>query len=78
MAVLSTKARKKLADSTFAGPGRSYPIPDRAHAANAKARASQQVKAGNLTAAQKATIDAKANAVLRQGFTNKLKSAKKK
>jgi hypothetical protein len=73
MAVLSSKARKRLADSTFAGPGRSYPVPDRAHAANAKARATQQVKAGNLTPAQKATIDAKANAVLRKGFTNKLK-----
>lgn len=64
MAVLTTKARKNLADSTFAGPGRSYPIPDKAHAANAKARATQQLKAGNLTSAQKATIDAKANAML--------------
>lgn len=71
MAVLTTKARKNLADSTFAGPGRSYPIPDKAHAANAKARATQQVKAGNLTPAQKATIDAKANAVL--GVANRLK-----
>lgn len=41
MAKLTTKARKALPDSAFAGPGRSYPIEDRAHAANAKARASQ-------------------------------------
>lgn len=71
MSVLTTKARKKLAPSTFAGPGRTYPIPDKAHAANAKARASQQVKAGNLTPSQKATIDAKANAVL--GVAKRLK-----
>ena len=64
MAELTTKARNKLPSSTFAGPGRSYPIPDRAHAANAKARASQQLAKGNLTPAQKATIDAKANRVL--------------
>jgi len=37
---------------------------DRAHAANAKARASQQVKAGNLSPAGKAQIDAKANRIL--------------
>ena len=71
MSVLTTKARKQLAPSTFAGPGRTYPIPDKAHAANAKARASQQVKAGNLTSSQKATIDAKANAVL--GVAKRLK-----
>ena len=64
MAVLTTAARKNLPSSTFAGPGRSYPIPDAAHAANAKARATQQVNAGNLSASAKATIDAKANKVL--------------
>jgi hypothetical protein len=30
-----------MATKSFAGPNRSYPIPDKAHAANAKARASQ-------------------------------------
>jgi hypothetical protein len=76
MAVLTSKARKRLADSSFAGPDRSYPVHDKAHAANAKARASQAVKAGRMSASQKATIDAKANAVLRKGFTNKLKKRK--
>ena len=28
---LSTKERKKLKDSQFCGPGRSYPVPDCAH-----------------------------------------------
>ncbi len=65
MAKLTTKARNALPASTFAGPGRSYPIPDKSHAANAKARASQQESAGNLSPSQKASIDAKANKVLR-------------
>jgi len=64
MAKLTTKARNALPDSKFAGPGRSYPVQDASHAANAKARASQQVKAGNLSPSSKAKVDAKANKVL--------------
>ncbi len=41
MAKLTTAQRNALPDSDFAGPDRSYPINDKAHAANAKARASQ-------------------------------------
>lgn len=41
MAKLTTKKRAALPAKSFAGPGRSYPIPDKNHAANAKARASQ-------------------------------------
>ena len=59
MAKLTTKARKKIPTSKFAGPDRSYPIPDKAHAANAKARAAQFA-----SPALKAKIDAKANKVL--------------
>lgn len=32
MAKLTSKARKALPSSTFAGPGRSFPIPDKKHA----------------------------------------------
>jgi hypothetical protein len=65
MAVLTTKARKNLPKSDFGLPGsRKFPMPDRAHAANAKARASQQVAKGNLSPASKAKIDAKANRIL--------------
>lgn len=65
MTDLTTKERKGLKSSTFGLPGkRKYPMPDRSHAANAKARASQQEKKGNLSAGQKAKIDAKANKVL--------------
>jgi hypothetical protein len=64
MAKLTSKARKKLPAKEFAGPDRSYPVNDRAHAANAKARASQMEKAGKLSESSKAKIDAKANKVL--------------
>jgi hypothetical protein len=67
MAKLTTSARKALPSSQFAGPNRTFPIPDAAHAANAKARAAQAVKAGRLTKAQEVRIDAAANAVLRRG-----------
>ncbi len=67
MAKLTSKSRNALPGSKFAGPGRSYPVPDRAHAANAKARATQQMKAGKLSSSARAKIDAKANKVLRKG-----------
>lgn len=63
---LTTKARNRLPLTSFGLPGRrAYPVPDRAHAANAKARAAQQVKAGNLSKSAAAKIDAKANRKLR-------------
>lgn len=66
MAKLTTKARKALPKSDFALPGkRAYPIEDTAHARNAKARASQAVKAGRMSESTKAKIDAKANKVLK-------------
>lgn len=64
MAKLTSKGRKSLPDSAFAGPGRSYPVNDRSHAANAKARATQMVKAGKLAPSTAAKIKAKANKVL--------------
>jgi len=41
MAKLTTKQRKALPSSTFAGPDRSYPINDPSHARNALARVAQ-------------------------------------
>lgn len=65
MAKLTTKARKALPASTFGEPGkRAYPMPDRSHAANAKARASQAVNAGRMSSSTESKIDAKANKVL--------------
>lgn len=65
MAKLDPARRNGLSSETFGLPGqRKYPMPDRAHAANAKARASQQFNKGNLSASQKSQIDSKANAKL--------------
>ena len=65
MAVLSTATRKHLRPSEFGLPGsRKYPMPDRAHAANAKARATQQAESGHLSEAAHARIRAKANRIL--------------
>jgi hypothetical protein len=65
MATLTEKKRDNLKDSTFGLPEEhKYPMPDKSHAANAKARATQQKKAGNLTAAEKAKIDRKADKIL--------------
>jgi hypothetical protein len=47
-------------------PGeRKYPMPDRSHAANAKARAQQQYDKGNLSKSELSKIDAKANKKLK-------------
>jgi hypothetical protein len=64
MAVLTTKARKKLPASKFALPGGRFPIPDKAHAANAKARATQMVAQGKLSPSDAAKIRHKANHIL--------------
>ena len=64
MAKLTTKGRKGLKASQFAGPDKSYPVPDKAHAGNAKARASQAVNAGRMSKSTELKIDAKANKVL--------------
>lgn len=62
---LSTGARKAIPTSEFGLPGkRKYPMPDKSHAANAKARATQQVEAGHLSTSAAAKIRAKANRIL--------------
>lgn len=76
MAKLTTAQRKRIPKSEFglpavkgkngknkAGKG-GYPMPDKSHARNAKARASEEYKKGKLSASQKAQIDRKANRVL--------------
>ena len=64
MAELKEKKRDSLKSSTFGLPEeRKYPMPDKSHAANAKARASQQVHEGNLTKAEQAKIDRKADKI---------------
>ncbi|AWN42265.1 DUF6582 domain-containing protein [Methylobacterium durans] len=66
MSKLTTDEREDIPKSKFALPEeRKYPIEDKAHARNAKARAAQQAKAGNLSAADKRKVDAKADQVLK-------------
>ena len=67
MSELQAKTRNKLADKDFAEPAkRAYPIEDKPHARNAKARASQAVKAGRMSKAEETKIDKKADAVLKK------------
>jgi hypothetical protein len=66
MAELRTDTRKKLKKSDFAEPEkRAYPIEDKAHAKNAKARASQAQNAGRMSKAEEQKIDRKADKVLK-------------
>jgi hypothetical protein len=65
MAKLTAAKKKAEPNKEFGLPDqRKYPMPDASHARNAKARASQQEKKGNLSAADKKKIDAKANRIL--------------
>lgn len=64
MARLTIARRKDLSNDQFAGPDRSYPVPDASHARNALARVSQAVNAGRIPSGEAATIKAKARGVL--------------
>jgi hypothetical protein len=65
MATMSDKKRDKLPDSKFGLPDeRKYPMPDKSHARNAKARASQAQNAGRISAADEKKIDRKADKIL--------------
>jgi len=66
MTVLTTNARKALPKSVFALPEKeAYPIEDLRHAANAKARAKQELDAGKLSQPDYDRVIAKANAFQR-------------
>lgn len=65
MAKLTAAKRKSLPKSEFGLPAKkAYPMPDASHAANAKARASQQVNAGRMSSSTEAKIDVKADRVM--------------
>lgn len=68
MSKLTSKSRNAIPSGEFGMPKeRKYPMPDASHAANAKARATQQVKKGNLSPSTASNIKAKANRVLGEG-----------
>ena len=64
MARLTTQERKQLPSDKFALSGRRYPVEDKAHARDAKARASRERNAGRLSVADEAKVDRTADAVL--------------
>lgn len=65
MAELTTRKRRSLPKSDYGLPEqRKYPMPDKSHARNAKARASQQEEKGTITERQKEQIDRKADRIL--------------
>lgn len=67
MAKLTARSRNRMKAGTFGLPkSRKYPMPDKAHAANAKARATQMVKRGKLSLSAAAKIKAKANRILKK------------
>ncbi len=65
MVKLTAAKRKKIPKNEYGLPAeKKYPMPDRKHAANAKARASEMRKKGKLSGAAERKIDAKANKIL--------------
>ena len=76
MAELSPRKRENLPTKDFGLPEKArtkaakkesgnYPMPDKAHARNAKSRAAQERKAGNLTKSEQERIDRKADKKLK-------------
>jgi hypothetical protein len=61
MSKLDATERKAIPLKDFAGPDRSYPIENRSHAIDAKARSKQQFDAGNISESEYDEICAKAD-----------------
>lgn len=64
MAVLNANQRHTLPASTFAGPGRSFPVPDANHAKAALSLVGRAEKHGSVTPAEAAHIRKVARAKL--------------
>jgi hypothetical protein len=58
--IINAAMRKKMPASEFALPGKRFPLSDKEHARKALQLAPRSVKAGNISKAQEAEIDAKA------------------
>lgn len=71
MARLSSAQRKSLPSSDFAGPNRSFPMPDKAHAIAAERLVGRSLKAGNISSSQAATIKSKARTKLAKAASGK-------
>lgn len=79
MAKLTARQRKQVPRSKMGLPKKkgprggapkgNYPMPDRSHAANAKARAKQQLNKGKLSKSSYNKIVARANKILKRKKT---------
>jgi hypothetical protein len=68
MAKLDAAEREEMPSSEFAEPKeRKYPVNDKSHAGNAKARAKQMLNKGTISQVQYAKICSKADRVLGEG-----------
>ncbi len=66
MSKLSKQARAAIPASKFAGPNRTYPIPDKNHARAAITGASHAEHVGNISAHEAAVIKATARRMLKK------------
>ena len=64
MGKLSTEARKALPAKDFAGPGRTFPVENKAHARAALSGASRAEHAGHISMAEERRIERRADNVL--------------
>jgi len=64
MAKLYAADRKKMPKSSFAGPGKSFPVNDPTHARLAISGATRSEHAGNISASEADKIKAKARGKL--------------
>ena len=67
MSKLYSADRKRMPKSSFAGPGRSFPISDPTHARLAISGATRSEHAGNISASEADRIKAKARGKLWKG-----------
>lgn len=65
MAKLKAATRKAMPAKDFAGPNKSFPVSDKAHARLAIGGATRSERAGNISPGQAAAIKAKARAKLK-------------
>ncbi len=70
MAELTAAQRKRIPSRQFGEPSeRKYPMPDKAHAKNAKARASQAYREGRISKTERDRIYRKADLMLYGGHS---------
>lgn len=67
MANLTAAKRRKMPKREFAGPGTSFPIPDKEHARLAISGATRSERAGNISESEETHIKSKARAKLGEG-----------